>query len=63
MASNDAAKAPTYDKYMAQEDLRHLTHAEAIKKDPTRMKHVKRAAKEKLAEMAIHKKIAEGGMP
>ncbi len=53
-------KADTYDKWRANDDLRTLTEAEVIKKDPARMKHVQRAAKEKLAEMAQIKSLADG---
>jgi hypothetical protein len=58
IASN--SKDEHYDKWRAESDLRTLTEAKLIEKDPTRMKHVKRCAKEKLAEMAEMKKYAEG---
>lgn len=50
-----------YDKWEAESDLRHLTEAARIRKDPARMKNAKRAAREKLSEMAEMKKLAEGG--
>jgi hypothetical protein len=59
----DMDKAPTkdseqtYDKYAAENDLRSLTEAARIRKDPMRMKHAKRAAKDKLAEMDEMKKL------
>ncbi|MBX3653204.1 MAG: hypothetical protein KF686_03400 [Ramlibacter sp.] len=53
-------KDDTYDKWRANEDLRTLTEAKVISKDPIRMKHVRRAAKEKLAEIAEIKKYATG---
>jgi hypothetical protein len=39
------------DRYMVEDDLRTLTRAEEIKRDPKRMKKVRALAKEKLAEM------------
>jgi hypothetical protein len=64
MAGNDVSPADTkdepYDKWRAESDLRSLTEAKQIEKNPTRMKHVRRAAKEKLAEMDAYKKYAEG---
>lgn len=56
-----SAKEPCYDKWQAESDMRTLTDAERIKKDPVRMKHARRAAKEKLAEMEGMKKLANGG--
>lgn len=53
-------KEDGYDKWRAHEDLRTLTEAKLIQKDETRMKHVRRAAKEKLAEMEVMKQYAEG---
>lgn len=53
-------KAPAYDKWQTEDDLRTLTRAKEIEKDPVRMKHVKRAAKEKLGEMDQIKKLAGG---
>lgn len=50
----------TYDKWRAEDDLRTLTSASQIRKDATRMKHVRRAAKEKLGEMAQLKALASG---
>lgn len=52
-------KDTSYDKYQAEDDLRTLTNAKRIQKDPKRMANVKRAAKEKLSEMADIKKLAE----
>lgn len=52
------AKEPSYDKWQAESDLRTLTEATAIKKDGKRMTAVKRAATEKLAEMAQLKQLA-----
>ena len=52
------AKDPAYDKWQAESDLRTLTEATAIKKDGKRMTAVKRAATEKLAEMAQLKQLA-----
>lgn len=49
-----------YEKWRAHDDLRTLTEAKLIQKDETRMKHVRRAAKEKLAEMEVMKQYAEG---
>jgi hypothetical protein len=50
----------SYDKWRAESDLRTLTEAKEIEKDPVRMKHVRRAAKDKLAEIESYKKYAEG---
>lgn len=58
-----ADKEPGYDKYEAESDLRHLTEAKKIGKDPRRMKHAQRAAKDKLTEMEHMKAIAEGAKP
>lgn len=52
------AKDPSYDKWQAESDLRTLTEATAIKKDGKHMTAVKRAATEKLAEMAQIKQLA-----
>jgi hypothetical protein len=60
IASAKDTKPATYDKWAAEDDLRTLTRAKEIEKDPTRMKHVKRAAKEKLGEMEQIKKLAAG---
>jgi hypothetical protein len=57
------SKDDTYDKWRAESDLRTLTEAKEIEKDPVRMKHVRRAAKDKLAEIESYKKYAEGGNP
>jgi pyocin large subunit-like protein len=59
-AAEPVGKAPAYDKWEAERDLRTLTDAKAIEKDPGRMANVRRAAKEKLAEMEAFKKYAEG---
>lgn len=53
-----ATKSKAYDKWEAENDLRTLTDATKIKKDPNRMANVKRAAKEKLAEMDEVKQLA-----
>ncbi|MDV7393756.1 hypothetical protein RZS08_20430 [Arthrospira platensis SPKY1] len=55
-----AKKDQAYDKWQAEEDLRTLTRAKEIEKDPKRMAHVRRAAKEKLSEMAQIKALAAG---
>lgn len=59
---NAIASAPkgddSYDKWRAKDDMRTVLEAERIKKDPTRMKHVKRCAKEELAEMNAMKTLA-----
>lgn len=60
IAASDTKDEP-YDKWRAESDLRSLTEAAQIQKNPTRMKHVRRAASEKLAEMEAYKKYAEGG--
>jgi hypothetical protein len=64
MIVNDAIaaqpKTDTYDKWRANDDLRTLTEAQVIKKDPVRMKHVQRAAKEKLSEIEQIKGLASG---
>lgn len=54
------SKSDYYDKWLAKEDLRHLTEANLIRKDKKRMENVKRCAKEQLAEMAQLKELAEG---
>lgn len=54
------SKDTSYDPWRAQNDLRTLTEAKEIEKDPVRMKHVRRAAKDKLAEIESYKKYAEG---
>lgn len=56
-------KSDGYDKWQAQDDLNTITRAKEIEKDKKRMAHVRRAAKEKLAEMANLKTIAAGGQP
>jgi hypothetical protein len=60
-ASPADCKEEPYDKWRAESDLRTLTEAKQIEKSPARMKHVRRAAKEKLAEMEALKKYANGG--
>ncbi|WP_337058224.1 hypothetical protein [Pseudomonas sp. USHLN015] len=52
--SKGAGKAPQVDesdKWRIEDDLRTLTRAEEIKKDPKRMAAVRRLANEKLAEL------------
>lgn len=60
----DAIAAPessgNYDKWQAKSDMRTVLEAERIKKDATRMKHVRRAAKEELAEMKAMQELAKG---
>jgi hypothetical protein len=66
MTMNEAiasAKSDSYDKWQAEDDLRTITRAKEIEKDKKRMANVRRAAKEKLAEMANLKTIAAGGTP
>ncbi len=58
-----SAKSDSYDKWQAEEDLRTITRAKEIEKDKKRMANVRRAAKEKMAEMANLKTIAAGGTP
>ncbi len=58
-----SAKSDSYDKWKAEDDLRTITRAKEIEKDKKRMANVRRAAKEKLAEMANLKTIAAGGQP
>lgn len=58
--ATSSKKDDGYEKWRANDDLRTLTEATVIQKDPARMKNVRRAAKEKLAEMAQIKKYAEG---
>lgn len=62
---NDAIASPkgeddSYDKWRAKDDMRTVLEAERIRKDPKRMKHVKRCAKEELAEMSAMKSLAAG---
>lgn len=54
------ASEPCYDKYAAECDMRSLTEAARIRKDPVRLKNAKRAAKEKVTEMEEMKKLANG---
>lgn len=58
--AGSSKKDDSYEAWRAHDDLRTLTEAKKIEKDPTRMKHVRRAAKEKLAEMEALKKYAAG---
>lgn len=58
--SSSSKADDSYDKWRAESDLRTLTEAKEIEKDPVRMKHVRRAAKDKLAEIEAYKKFAEG---
>lgn len=53
----------SYDKWQATEDLHTITRAKQIENDAKRMANVRRAAKEKLAEMDNLKSIAAGGTP
>jgi uncharacterized protein (UPF0147 family) len=58
--AGDVACAPSYNKWEAEDDLRTLTRAREIQKDENRMKNVRRAAKEKLAEMKSYEDYAKG---
>lgn len=60
MSLASAPVADSYDKYQAEDDLRTITRAREIEKDPKRMKCVRRAAKEKLGEMQQIKDLAAG---
>lgn len=52
-ANKIAGMSPFSDaRWQAEDDLRTLTRAEEIKRDPKRLKAAKALAKEKLAEMA-----------
>lgn len=53
-------KGDCYDKWRAESDMRTVVEAQAIQKDPKRMADVRRAAKEKSAEMDAFKKLAAG---
>ena len=53
-------KSDKYDKWEAENDLRTITDAKKIQADPKRMANVRRAAKEKLAEMEQLKTLAAG---
>ena len=53
-------KDAAYDSYQARDDMETLLRADKIRKDPERMKNVKRAAKEKLAEQQGLKDLAAG---
>lgn len=55
-----AKKDDGYDKWQAEDDLRTVTRAREIEKDPKRMAHVRRAAKEKLTEMKHIEALAAG---
>lgn len=57
-ATAASAEDKGYDSWRAKDDMRTLIEAEKIKKDPTRMKHVKRAAKEEMAQMTAMKALA-----
>ncbi len=63
MSAIEAPKSDGYDKWQAEDDLRTITRAKEIEKDKKRMTNVRRAAKEKMAEMANLKTIAAGGTP
>ncbi|MEO8021079.1 hypothetical protein [Polaromonas sp.] len=47
-----------YDSWRAKDDMRTLIESNKIKKDVTRMKHVKRAAKEEMAQITAIKALA-----
>ena len=63
MNEETASTKDTYNKWQAEDDLRTITRAKEIEKDKKRMAHVRRAAKEKLAEITNMKTIAAGGLP
>lgn len=56
--SISASKDSGYDSWRAKDDMRTLIEAERIKKDPVRMKHAKRAAKEQVSEMKAMQALA-----
>lgn len=58
-----AKKDDGYDKWQAHDDLMTLVRAKEIQGDAKRMKHVRRAAKEKMEEQAKIKAIASGSKP
>lgn len=59
--SPKAEAAEHYDRWRAEDDLRTLTAAKQIEKDPGRMANVRRAAREKVAEMKAMEKYAKSG--
>lgn len=61
MSKGETAKEEakeSYDKWQAEDDMRTVLRAKEIQKDPKRMANVRRAAKEKLAEMEQMKTLA-----
>lgn len=52
MAKNDASVSSAPDDWKVESDMRTLTEAEEIKKDPKRYKAAIAKAKEKMAELA-----------
>ena len=60
IATANDSSSDKYDKWEAENDLRSITEAKRIQADPRRMRNVKRAAKEKLAEMDEIKSLASG---
>ena len=60
IAAVSATKDDSYDSWRAKDDMRTLLEAGRIRKDPVRMKHAKRAAKEQVQEMQAMQSLAEG---
>jgi len=61
MSKGETAKEEakeSYDKWQAEDDMPTVLRAKEIQKDPKRMANVRRAAKEKLAEMEQMKTLA-----
>lgn len=53
-----SSKSDHYDRWEAERDMQTIIEADKIRKDPKRMKCVKRAATDKLAEMKALKGLA-----
>ena len=60
-AISTMTKDTGYDKWQANDDLRTIQEAKRIQGDTKRMAQVRRAAKDKLKEMADLKSLAAGG--
>jgi hypothetical protein len=60
MMTATMTKDSGYDKWQAADDLRTVQEAKRIQGDMKRMAGVRRAAKEKLSEMASLKTLAAG---
>ncbi len=60
MMTANMPKDSGYDKWQAGDDLRTVQEAKRIQGDMKRMAGVRRAAKEKLSEMASLKTLAAG---